>query len=216
MASVRLTRRYTWLFRVPLALLAMERGTPLPSSHWNPAAFLSRTSEEDTQAASLARIAIKLGHEDFARRILERLSASDFSQVPKDYSYLYKLVNLALVAIALRDAKRAERLYALLEPYPHHNTPSGLLHYEGSVSHYLALLAEFLGAHERSQRHFDDALATNASLSHKVQLARTYYEFARFLYARGSQPRARRMKSEAERLAETLGMTALTKQIRAL
>lgn len=216
-ASVRFTRHYTWLFKVPLALLVMERqGTPMAGSPMDPSAFLSRTSDDDAQAESLARLAIMLGREDLARAVLERLSIDAFSRIPKNFSYLFRLVNLALVAVAFRDRERAACLYALLEPYPHHNTPSGLLNYEGSVSHYLALLAELLDAHEAAQRHFDDALAMNSSLGHKVQLARTYYEYARFLRARGDEPHGRRMQSEAERLAETLGMTALMQRIRAL
>ena len=93
--------------------------------------------------------------------MLERVSADDFAGVPKDIGYLNTLVNLGLVAIALGDRARAECLYGLLAPYPHHNAPTKLLYYEGSVSHYLALLAEFLGERPRAQSHFDDALAMN-------------------------------------------------------
>jgi len=215
MARVRFTR-YLWLWRLPHALVAMERQPTPDTAGWDPSKFLSRTSDDDAQAASLARIAVKLGRKDLARPVLERLSARDFERIPKNISYLNKLANLALVAIELRDRTRAESLYALLEPYPHHNTPSGLLHHEGSVSHYLALLAEFLGARERAERAFNDALAMNEALGHKAQLARTYYEYARFLQAGGLQRRARRMKSEAARLSEMLELTALTEQVRAL
>jgi hypothetical protein len=92
------------------------------------------------------------------------------------------------------------------------------LYYEGSVSHYLALLAEFLGARERVQPHFDAPLAMNESLGHKSQLARTYYEYARFLIGNdpGADTLAPTLKAKASRLATTLGMSALEAEIRAL
>jgi hypothetical protein len=92
------------------------------------------------------------------------------------------------------------------------------LYYEGSVSHYLALLAEFLGLHEHVQSHFDAALAMNESLGHKVQLARTCYEYARFLLhaGAGSRRRALQMKARASQLSAALGMSALESQARAL
>jgi DNA-binding winged helix-turn-helix (wHTH) protein len=216
MASVRFNYD-AWRFRVPQALLAIDRhGAPDMLADWDLTAFLSRTDGLPTDGASVARIAVKLGRQDLARPVLERLSAGDFGKIPKDISYLNTLVNLSPVVIALRDRPRAECLYALLAPYPHHNTPSTLMYYEGSVSHDLALLAEFLGDRERAHRHFEDALVMNQALDHKAQLARTYFEYARFLRAVGTPSRARHMKSEAGRLAETLGMTALAQQAHAL
>jgi DNA-binding winged helix-turn-helix (wHTH) protein len=216
--NMRFSQR-AWLFRIPHTLLAIEReGAPAIAARWDLQAFLARTIDADAEAASLARISVKVGREDLARTVLERLAADDFGGIPRDIGYLYALVNLSLVVIALGDRPRAERLYRLLAPYPQHNTPSTLLYYEGSVSHYLALLAEFLGAQERVRAHFDDALAMNESLGHKAQLARTYYEYARFLLGGGgaADERAQQMKVEAAQLAAALGMSALEAQARAL
>jgi tetratricopeptide (TPR) repeat protein len=218
LSNVRLAHN-TWMFRIPQALFALERqGTLAEAAGWDLGALMSRTSELPAEAACLARIVLELGRQDLARNVLDRMACGDFSRIPKDISYLNALVNLSLVAIALRDRARAEALYARLSPYPHHNTPSALMHYEGSVSHYLALLAEFLGATERVRGHFDAALTMNKSLGHKVQLARTYYEYARFLCGDRARPdqRARQMKAQAQRLAGSLGMSTLEAQANAL
>jgi DNA-binding winged helix-turn-helix (wHTH) protein/tetratricopeptide (TPR) repeat protein len=216
--SMRLSQR-AWLFRIPQTLLALEREGGLETAaKWDLQAFLLRTNEREGEAASLARISVKVGRTDLARTVLERMAAGDFAGIPRDIGYLNALVNLSLVVIALGDRPRAESLYRLLAPYPHHNTPSTLLYYEGSVSHYLALLAEFLGLHERVEPHFDAALAMNESLGHKAQLARTYYEYARFLLpaGAGSRKRAEQMKARAIQLSAALGLSALESQARAL
>jgi hypothetical protein len=207
------------LFRIPLALLAVERNGPeAAGAIWDLPTLITETSDMPAEyRAGLARVAAVAGHEALARAVLESLSDGDFGLVTKDIGYLNTLVNLALVALALGDRPRAERLYACLAPYPHHNTPNKLMYYEGSVSHYLALLAEFLDDRVRAGAHFEDARAMNEALGNRAQLARTYYEYARFLRSvAGSAKRAQHMKAEAMRLSSALGLRALEAKARAL
>jgi tetratricopeptide (TPR) repeat protein len=207
-------------FRIPQALLAIERTNAPSALATRELPELSTRAQEMSveYSVGVARIAVAVGRVDLASPVLERLAPDGFSCIPKDISYLSTLVNLSLVAIALADHARAECLYALLSPYPQHNSPSRLMYYEGSVSHYLALLAEHLGAHERVEAHFDAALIMNEALGHKAQLARTYYEYARFLFRRHGRGRrrAQQLKTQGARLATTLGMNALASQARAL
>jgi hypothetical protein len=114
-----------------------------------------------------------------------------------------------VIAVALGDRARAEILYELLSPYPEHNTPDLVLLQHGSVSRYLALLAEATQRTEQAEEHFEVALAMNTRLPHVPQLARTQYEFAKFLGARtdpASRERARRLASHSRELANDVGM----------
>ncbi len=151
------------------------------------------------------RLALEAGALESARRSWNRLSHADFADVPKESSYLLTLCNASLAAIMLADRPRAERLYELLSPYPEHNTPDMIYLSHGSVSRYLALLAEATGRHEQAAQHFETALAMNARLEYVPQLARTHFEYARWLRHREpdlSRSHARR----AAELAEQVGM----------
>jgi hypothetical protein len=132
--------------------------------------------------------------------------------VPKDQSYLLTLGNAAITAIALGDRARAEVLYELLAPYPEHNTPDLVLLQHGSVSRYLALLAAATGRNDRVVAHFESALATNARLPHLPQLARTQYEYARWLLGQGdaaARDQARRLARQSAQLTQDINMTWL-------
>jgi hypothetical protein len=124
-----------------------------------------------------------------------------------------------VAAIKLRDLERAEQIYTLLEPYPQHNTPDTLLLDEGSVSHYLALLAELLGWHDRVEVHFRTALSMNRDMSRRPQLARTYYDYAAWLATQdraGASAQAQQLGREAYAHAEALGMHWLVQAARSL
>jgi hypothetical protein len=133
----------------------------------------------------------------------------DGAELPKEIGYLNAVANLGLLAIDFADRARAQRLYQQLAAYPHHNTPNSLLFYEGSVSHFLALLAAFLKHSARAASHFDDALAMNERLGMQPQLAYTCYEYARFLLASARGPKRKsgqQMQQRAIELADGLGM----------
>jgi hypothetical protein len=129
------------------------------------------------------------------------------------------LVNIALAVTKLGDLDRAEQLYTLLSPYAHHNTPDGYLFDDGSVSHYLALLAATLGWHERVQAHFRTAIVMNRDMGRRPQLARTYYDFAVWTAEQdrsGASAEAQGLAHEASILAEAIGMQWLAQLARGL
>lgn len=203
------------------AVLVIERDGPRAfASCSNPSALLSKIHDVMVSVRpSIARLAAELGQPEPARAVLDVMAADAFEKIPKEIGYLNALANLALVAIHLRDRSRAERLYELLAPYPHHNTPNCMRFYEGSVSHFLAVLAAFLNWNGRAKRHFDDALGMNDRLGQRPQLARTCYEYARWLLGRGraaSRKRGREMQARAIALAEATGMSWLAAQARSL
>src|SRR5262249_4924240 len=55
----------------------------------------------------------------------------------------------------------------------------------GSVSHYLGLLAATVGERVSARRHFEDALAMNARMGMRHDLARTQLDYAQLLLAGG-------------------------------
>jgi hypothetical protein len=84
--------------------------------------------------------------------------------------------------------------------------------HHGSVSHSLALLAAATGRDNRVEGHFESAIAMNARIEHLPQLARTYYEYARWLRARpeaSANERGQAFARRAADLSERLGMTWL-------
>jgi tetratricopeptide (TPR) repeat protein len=162
--------------------------------------------------ACAARLAAEAEVLDVAERSFRKLAQRDFADLPKDHSYLLALSNAGLTAIALGDRARADMLYELMAPYPDHNTADLALLQHGSVSRYLALLAGATGRNDRVVHHFEAALAMNARLPHLPQLARTQYEYARWLLGRGdadARQHARRLTQQSAQLASDLRMTWL-------
>lgn len=81
----------------------------------------------------------------------------------------------------------------------------------GPVAHYLALLARTLGRLDEAAAHFEDALASTARAGAPPFLARTQYEYALLLRARGAPGDAERAASllaEARATAAAIGMGA--------
>jgi hypothetical protein len=169
--------------------------------------------------AYAARLAAEAGVRATAEHAFDKLARRNFADVPKEQSYLLTLANAALTAIAIGDRARAETLYGLLSPYPEHNTPDLVLLQYGSVSRYLALLAAATGRHGRVVAHFEFALEMNARLPHLPQLARTQYEYARWLLGRGdagARDRARQLARQSAQLAQDISMIWLRDEALAL
>ena len=129
----------------------------------------------------VARLQLELGDADAAKSVLLELSANDFAGLPRDIGYLGSLTSLAVLAVRLDDCVRAQRLYALLAPYSQFNTMSLLLLHEGSVSHFLGMLAAYLDNDADAAQHFDDAIAMNERMGWRPQLERTRRERKRWM-----------------------------------
>lgn len=168
-------------------------------------------------AAFGARLAAEAGRLDLARELVFRLTQQHFAALVKDLGYVNALANLSVAAIALDDAALARAIYEQLAPYPHHNTPSGAVgFYEGAAARFLGGLAAYLGEPERARRHYDDALTLNTQLAARPLVARTAYEYARFLIRQGQHSAAQPIKAQAISLAGELEMHALSLAARAL
>jgi tetratricopeptide (TPR) repeat protein len=158
--------------------------------------------------ARLVRVGADVGKRESAKAGLDVLAAQGFDTIPKDIGYLNTLANIALAAIALDDRARAEQVYALLAPYPQHNTPDQLYNDMGSVSRYLALLAAHLGDDASVEAHFERAVAMNRRMNRGPQLARTCFEFVDWLARKrpNARGRAQELTREARAIAESFGM----------
>lgn len=157
---------------------------------------------------SIARLLLELGERSAAKRVLDELSAKGFASVPRDIGYLGALAGSAALAIGLGEQPAAVRLYELLAPYPHHTTMNLLSLHEGSVSHFLGMLAAHLGMDGAVARHFEDALAMNERIGQRPQLARTCREYSHWLSTRdgAARDRSRELLERARALADAIGL----------
>ncbi len=128
----------------------------------------------------------ELAREDDARRALSELADEDFASLPRDGEWLFCLSILAEVAAHLQDRDRATVLYRLLRPYPRVNAMAAGEVALGPVARYLGILAATTGRWDEAAGHFREAIAVNAKLGARPQLAHTQYDYARMLLARGA------------------------------
>jgi DNA-binding winged helix-turn-helix (wHTH) protein/tetratricopeptide (TPR) repeat protein len=201
--------------------LAFERNIltalPVPPREWR--AELDWATSLASFRAHEIRFLLELGRPEVARPEFESLAQQGFETIIRDLGYLNVLSHLSLAAVALEDRGRAEKLYELLRPYPHHNTPNGFAIYQGSVSYYLGRLAKFLGRLRDAAAHFEDALVDNGRLGFVPQLARTQFALAEVLAdgeRKSDRLRASALLSEAEATARRLDMAPLIPQVERL
>ncbi len=167
----------------------------------------------------LAQLHTELGREDAAREIVETLAVDDFAGVPRDDEWIFCLSLLADVTESLGDVPRADALYRLLSPYAGRNALSNPDNCIGSVARSLGILAAMTRRGPEAIRHFEDALAMNARTNARPWLARTQYDYARFLLTRDApddRERASHLLARAHGTCQELGMTAVAARVSAL
>jgi hypothetical protein len=147
--------------------------------------FAERYTALPAWRSARALLAIGFGAEADARRELEHLAAHDFSDIPRDASWMITMTNLAQVCAALRDRPRAERLYQLLFPCAELCVivPPALLCL-GFVSRFLGRLAATLSRWEEAEAHFVAALRRHQQLEARPLIALTQQYYAVMLLAR--------------------------------
>jgi tetratricopeptide (TPR) repeat protein len=119
-------------------------------------------------------------------RTLELLERCGFLPLPDNMFLLFSLAILSEVYCGIGDATSASTLYCQLLPYANHNiVVSWGAACDGSVSHYLGLLASTLERWDDAVRHFEDALEMNGRMNFVPFVARTQHYYAATLFQRG-------------------------------
>ncbi len=117
---------------------------------------------------------------------------------------------LADVCWFLGDAARAPDLYQMLLPREGECVVIGWANTSaGPVSRSLGVLAATMRRWQDAERHFEDALRTNAQLGDKAWLAQTRAQYAAVLLARaapGDRERALELLQLALDVAQEMGM----------
>ena len=133
--------------------------------------------------------------------------------MPRDANWLIGVTLLSEVCGALGDGARAERLYALLEPYAGRNVLVGrAATCNGSASRLLGILAGAMRSWELAEGHFIDAMTMHERMGARPWLARTQLAYAEMLLTRrrrGDRSRARELLADAVSTADALGMAVV-------
>jgi DNA-binding CsgD family transcriptional regulator/tetratricopeptide (TPR) repeat protein len=166
----------------------------------------------------LVALLAELGMDADARRELAWIAAEGLDGY-RESLWLTSLTYLADACTALGDEATAALVYPELEPRAGGNVMIGhLVSCYGSADRYLGMLAATLGESERATEHFERALVLNRRMGAETWVARTAYEYGRFLLARrrGDRDQATALLGEAAALAERIGMPGLLGRIQAL
>jgi class 3 adenylate cyclase/tetratricopeptide (TPR) repeat protein len=163
-----------------------------------------------TYQAALAILHAEMGRKQPAREIFERLAASEFTDLPQDFTTDALLINLSELAFALDDKHRAALLYDLLLPHSDRLLIVGLNNAcMGPSARWLGMLAGTLERWDDATAHFENAIETNARIGARPFLARTQHEYARMLIERnaaGDKEKAKQLLGEATATYRELGM----------
>lgn len=165
----------------------------------------------------LALLYCEAGRAAEARRLLETLAANEFADITRGYVWLLTMAFLAEVCAILGDTRRAAALYPLLLPYADHSIlASSAGPCWGSAARYLGLLAATLCRWPEAAGHFAAARQAHARTGAWPWLARTQYDEARMLLARGrggDRERAAELLAQALEAARQIGMPRLAGQV---
>jgi hypothetical protein len=163
----------------------------------------------------------ELGDSDGARRGLQSL-AEQLPHRPRNGIWLPAVALASVLSARLNEPDAAGGLYPVLLPYAGHvvafTAPQPVVCH-GSAALYLGLLATVTARWAEAADHFEAAIAAHDRLGARPLLARTRYEYARMLLARGQpedRSRALRLLDRAYATANTLGMAAVAEGIQAL
>jgi len=154
--------------------------------------------------AALALACAQRGERDEAVSIVDDLMAEPSTAFPENVVWLLGHSALAEAVAAVGTAEQAAREYPLLAPY------AGRVPCLGNIARpatclWLAMLAVRAGWPERAEQHFADAHEQHLRLGATAWLARTRFEWARFLIDAGEPVRARALLAQARDGAEAMG-----------
>jgi hypothetical protein len=158
---------------------------------------------------ALAYVNARLERLTEAQAAVADFAASDFSNLPYDFEWLYGATLLAETFAMVGDHESEANLYGLLLPYERMSVvdaPEGM---RGSVARYLGVLATRIRP-ESAESHFQNALELNERMDARPWLALTQQDYAHMLLTRsrpGDEKRAERLLEDARSAYRDLGMT---------
>jgi class 3 adenylate cyclase len=170
--------------------------------------------------AGLVLLLAELGRLDEARGQVATLAADDFAGIADDGARVFTLALIAEVVARLGEPAWAARLYELLRP----SEGLGVLllaqgSFWGATDRFLGVLAGALGHHDQALAHLDAANDMHERMLARPWVARTQYDRACVLAARGApgDPAAAvALANRALATANELGMTRLVEETLAL
>jgi DNA-binding winged helix-turn-helix (wHTH) protein len=160
-------------------------------------------------------LSIQYGEDENARREFLSIAADHFSTLTRDSNFLFASARLAMVAVALEERSAARELYEMLTPYAALIALSDFSFSLGSVSHYLGLLARFLGMRGEARAHFEHAHERNTCTGNPLHSLRSRLALAELLAdnaSRSDRAQALALASEVRASAQRFGTNAVRAQ----
>jgi len=167
-----------------------------------------------------ALILARLSQASLAAELLHELAYNDFEAVPRDNLFVWLMTMVAEAIVLAKVGAYASCAYDILLPYATHNIVAawGTL-IDGSVSHYLALLAVFRGVPEAAVVHFEAAIRRNRQNGAPALTARSQLAYARSALTSNVTPAsesARDLAACAASTFDSLGFSHLAALARSL
>jgi DNA-binding winged helix-turn-helix (wHTH) protein/tetratricopeptide (TPR) repeat protein len=157
------------------------------------------------------------GRLDEARALLRNLCPEGRVEMRWDLLWLCHIVNACETCNAVGDEEIARPLYAALRPYRDRICVMGYgWGVWGSAERTLGMLATLLGKWEEAEDHFAAALRVNGRLGARAMMARTRYQYAQMLIARGAagdRMRAKQLIDDARAEAQALGLRDVLRRL---
>jgi class 3 adenylate cyclase len=205
-------------FGIALFTMLRERGSL--------AAFESATRhavEENPKIeswrAGYAHLLIEIGKREEARAELETLRAMGLASLPENVARPYAFSAAAEAAAAIGDESLAAELYDLLLASEGNGIVLGVSAYHGVADRHLGLLALTLGRADDAVRHLEAATAIHDRIGARPWAARSRYDLARALVARGGPGDAERsvaLLNEVLDVANEIDLPRLTEEVLAV
>jgi class 3 adenylate cyclase/tetratricopeptide (TPR) repeat protein len=176
---------------------------------------------EDSQVAGIHAaplvVHLGLGDHDAVAHDLDEFAADEFAGVPIAWTRTLTMSLLAEACAVLADDERASALRGLLSPHSGHHIIAGVgVICVGAADRFLAMLEATMHRWADAEEHFEAALALEQSTNSPAFMAHTRYWYARCLVQQGQHDRSAQLLLEALNTVDSLGMTDLSRRVRAL
>lgn len=151
-----------------------------------------------------ALILARLSHTSLAAELIHEVAYNDFEVIPRDNLFIWLMTMTAEAIVLAKMEAYADTAYQLLLPYAHHNIVAawGTL-IDGSVSHYLGIIAAFQGHYEAATLHFEAAIQRHRHNGAPALTARSQLAYARSALTANITPLGESVQTLVESAANT-------------